>query len=221
LALAGMSGSGKTFWTRKLAAAGWRAVCCDDLIEQRLAERLAAGRYTGINGVAAWMGWPDSPTYAERESEYLAEEIAVVEEFLNDLENDKSGTPVVWDTTGSVIYAGEDLLQRLRRHMTVVHLASTEQEQELLVERYLNDPKPVLWRGAFQAQGQETPRETVARCYPKLIASRKKSYEALAHCSVQVSELRAMGGRGATRNLKDVQRFLERVREGIEQRASQ
>jgi hypothetical protein len=221
LALVGMSGSGKTFWTRKLAAAGWRAVCCDDLIEQRLAKRLEAGRYTGINGVAAWMGWPDSPTYAEREREYLAEEIAVAEEFLNDLENDKSGLPVVWDTTGSVIYAGEDLLQRLRRQMTVVHLASTEQEQRLLVERYLNDPKPVLWRGAFQAQGQESPRETVARCYPKLIAARKKSYEALAHCSVQVSELAAMGGRGAARNLRDVKRFLEKVRGGIEQTASQ
>jgi hypothetical protein len=220
LALVGMSGSGKTFWTRKLAAAGWRAVCCDDLIEQRLAKRLEAGHYAGINGVAAWMGWPDSPTYAEREREYLAEEIAAAGEFLNELENDKSGTSVVWDTTGSVIYAGEDLLQRLRRQMTVVHLASTEQEQELLVERYLNDPKPVLWRGAFQAQDRESPQETVARCYPKLIASRKKSYEALAHCSVQVSELRALGGRGAARNLRDVKRFLEKVREGIAQTAS-
>ena len=47
LALVGMSGSGKTFWTKKLAAAGWRSVCCDDLIEQRLAQRLAAG---GLHG---------------------------------------------------------------------------------------------------------------------------------------------------------------------------
>jgi len=82
LALVGMSGSGKTFWSRKLAAAGWTTVSCDDLIEKRLAPRLAAGGYSGLNGVAAWMGWPDSPTYAERESEYLAEEIAVVDEFL-------------------------------------------------------------------------------------------------------------------------------------------
>ena len=39
-------------------------------------------RVSGINGVAAWMGWPDSPTYAQREAEYLAEEIAVVDEYL-------------------------------------------------------------------------------------------------------------------------------------------
>ena len=126
LALVGMSGSGKTFWTRKLAAAGWRAVSCDDAIEARLAPRLAAGGFVGINGVAAWMGWPDSPAYAEREAEYLAEEIAVMDEFLSALEKDESGVPMVLDTTGSVIYAQNNLLMRLRRAMTVVHLASTE-----------------------------------------------------------------------------------------------
>src|ERR1700730_2294382 len=101
LALVGMSGSGKSFWTKKLAAAGWRSVCCDDLIEQRLAPRLATGRYAGINGVAAWMGWPGSVTYGQREAEYLAEEIGVMDEFLNNLEKetsalekDSSATPI-------------------------------------------------------------------------------------------------------------------------------
>ena len=215
LALVGMSGSGKTFWTRKLAAAGWKSVCCDDLIEQRLAPRLAAGGHSGINGVAAWMGWPNSGTYVQREAEYLAEEIGVMDEFLNNLEN-TSGTPIVLDTTGSVIYAQNNILMRLRRQMTVVHLANTENEQRLLVERYLNDPKPVLWRGTFHVKDQETPRETVARCYPLLIAARKKSYETLAHCSVQVSELRAACGAGSEKNLADTERFLQKIREQVE-----
>ena len=237
LALVGMSGSGKTFWTRKLAAAGWRSVCCDDLIEQRLAPRLAAGGYSGINGVAAWMGWPNSVTYVQREAEYLAEEIGVMDEFLNNLEKetsgletdssrlgkdssrlekDASGTPIVLDTTGSVIYAQNNILVRLRRQMTVVHLANTAQEQRVLVERYLNDPKPVLWRGTFHVKDQETPRETVARCYPLLIAARRKSYETLAHCSVQVSELRAGYGGDAQKNSTDVERFLQKVCEQVE-----
>ena len=215
LALVGMSGSGKTFWTRKLAAAGWKSVCCDDLIEQRLAPRLAAGGHSGINGVAAWMGWPNSVTYVQREAEYLAEEIGVMDEFLNNLEN-TSGTPIVLDTTGSVIYAQNNILMRLRRQMTVVHLANTENEQRLLVERYLNDPKPVLWRGTFHVKDQETPRETVARCYPLLIAARKKSYETLAHCSVQVSELRAAYGASSEKNLADTERFLQKIREQVE-----
>jgi shikimate kinase len=189
LALIGMSGAGKTFWTKKLAASGVPAVSCDDGIEQRLAARLAAGGNSGINGVAAWMGWPDSATYAEREAEYLAEEIHTLDEILTELEKQPE-KPLVLDTTGSVIYTGNNLLMRLRRQMTVVHLAASAEEQLLLIERYLNDPKPVLWRGAFQAKAGETARETVARCYPALMAARRQSYEALAHCTLPVGTLR-------------------------------
>ncbi len=149
LALVGMSGAGKTFWTKKLAAEGWTAISCDDRIEEKLASRLAAGGYTGINGVAAWMGWPDNPKYAEREAQYLEEEIHTLGEVLTSLEREPD-KPLVLDTTGSVIYTGNNLLLRLRRRMTVVYLAASAQEQQLLIERYLSDPKPVLWRGAFQ-----------------------------------------------------------------------
>jgi hypothetical protein len=198
-------------------------VCCDDLIEKRLAPRLAAGGYSGINGVAAWMGWPNSVTYVQREAEYLAEEIGVMDEFLNSLEKETSGlekdssaTPIVLDTTGSVIYAQNNILMRLRRQMTVVLLANTEDEQRMLVERYLNDPKPVLWRGTFHVKDLETPRETVARCYPLLIAVRRKSYETLAHCAVQVSELRAKHASNSKNNAADVERFLQKIREQVE-----
>jgi shikimate kinase len=189
VALIGMSGAGKTFWTKKLAAAGYPAVSCDDRIEQKLAPRLAAGGYAGINGVAAWMGWPDSATYTERESEYLAEEIHTLDEILTDLGNQPKKC-LVLDTTGSVIYTGNNLLMRLRRQMTIVHLVASEEEQQLLIERYLNDPKPVLWRGAFQPRAGEEPRDTVARCYPALIAARRQSYQALAHRTLQVASLR-------------------------------
>src|SRR5262249_3068523 len=191
LALIGMSGAGKTFWSRQLAAAGHSALSCDDRIEERLAPRLATGGYSGINGVAAWMGWPDSPHYAERETQYLSEEIAVLEEVLNDLACSPEKS-LVLDTTGSLIYTGNHLLLRLRKSMTVVHLAASQQEQQLLIERYLSDPKPVLWRGAFQPKDGETPRQTVARCYPNLIAARRQSYAALAHCTIQVAQLREL-----------------------------
>jgi hypothetical protein len=79
---------------------------------------------------------------------------------------------------------------RLRRQMTVVYLAASREEQQLLIERYLGDPKPVLWRGAFQPKRGESPADTVARCYPSLIAARRQSYEALAHCTLEVATLR-------------------------------
>jgi shikimate kinase len=211
LALIGMSGAGKTFWTKRLAAGGLATVCCDDRIEQRLAPRLTVGGHTGINGVAAWMGWPDSATYAVRESEYLAEEIAVLDEVLTDLQK-RPEEPLVLDTTGSMIYAGNNLLMRLRRQMTVVYLAASAAEQQLLIERYLTDPKPVLWRGAFQSKSGELPHETVARCYPALIASRRRSYEALAHCTLQVAELRETGREAAL----DAEVFLKMIQSKTE-----
>ena len=189
LALIGMSGAGKTFWTKKLAASRFPVVSCDEHVEQKLAPRLAAGGYTGINGVAAWMGWPDSATYTERESEYLAEEIHTLDEILTELEKQPEKS-LVLDTTGSVIYTGNNLLMRLRRQVTIVYLAASAEEQQLLTERYLNDPKPVLWRGAFQPKAGEKPLETVARCYPALLGARRQSYEALAHCTLEVAALR-------------------------------
>jgi hypothetical protein len=189
LALVGMSGTGKTFWAKKLEAIGYPAISCDDRIEQKLAERLIAGGFRGINGVAAWMGWPDSAHYAARESDYLTQEIHSLDEILTGLEHQPEKS-LVLDTTGSVIYVGNNLLMRLRRQMTIVYLAASAEEQQLLIERYLNDPKPVLWRGAFQAKAGESPRETVARCYPALIAARRRGYEALAHCTLQVASLR-------------------------------
>ncbi len=191
IALIGMSGAGKTFWSRCIAESGIPAISCDDRIEEKLARRLASGGYSGINGVAAWMGWPDSVTYAERESQYLAEEIATLDEILSDLERNRQQS-LVLDTTGSVIYTGNHLLHRLRKLMTVVYLAASEAEQKLLIERYLGDPKPVLWRGAFQAKQGESPRQTVARCYPHLIAARRQSYAALAHATLQVAVLREL-----------------------------
>jgi len=186
-----MSGAGKTFWTRRLLEAGVPAISCDERIEQKLALLLTVGGYSGINGVAAWMGWPDSPTYRAREAKYLAEEIATLDEILTELEG-KPQQSLVLDTTGSVIYAGNHLLHRLRKLMTVVYLAASDAEQRLMIERYLSDPKPVLWRGAFQARAGETARETVARCYPHLIAARWQSYSALAHVTLQVGALREL-----------------------------
>ena len=191
LALIGMSGAGKTFWARRIAETGTVAISCDDRIEEKLAPRLAAGGYAGINGVAAWMGWPDSATYAEREAQYLSEEISTLDEILTQLEGNPRQA-LILDTTGSVIYAGNHLLHRLRKLMTVVYLAASDAEQKLLMERYLSDPKPVLWRGAFQAKAGETAREAVARCYPHLIVARRQSYAALAHAILQVAALREL-----------------------------
>ncbi|MGB7848479.1 MAG: hypothetical protein WBL63_22895 [Candidatus Acidiferrum sp.] len=217
LALIGMSGAGKSHWAKNLAALGCPTVCCDDQIEARLAPTLKTGGFEGINGVAAWMAWPDSPTYAEREARYLAEEIAVLDEVLSDLEKDPK-RELVLDTTGSVISTGNHTLHRLRRQMTVVYLASSPQEVQLLIERYLRDPKPVLWQGAFRPHPGETSHHTVVRCYPVLIGARRQSYEALAHITLPTLDLHQLSPPGTSRDAAVGQAFLEKVAALLESR---
>jgi len=215
LALVGMSGAGKSFWTQRIAGASYPSVCCDTLIEERLTAVLQSGGFAGIHGVAAWMGWPDRATYAEREATYLQQEIATLDEVLTRLEKNPEQELVV-DTTGSVIYVGNHLLHRLRKQMLVVYLAASADEQQLLIRRYLEDPKPVLWRGAFQARSGEAPQETVARCYPALMAARRQSYEALAHCVIPVAGLRELSQREEKAAGEAGRAFLEKVRKQIE-----
>jgi shikimate kinase len=202
LAFIGMSGTGKTFWARQLAAVGHHVVSCDDLIGHQLAEHLPDGRHKHINDIAAWMGWPDSATYAEREAQYLTEEISVLDAVLTGIEREPRES-LILDTTGSVIYTGNHLLMRMRRDLTVVYFAASAQEQQLLIERYLSEPKPVLWRGAFRPKAGESARDTVARCYPTLLAARRQSYEALAHVTLPVADLRSA--------ISDVDSFLAEI----------
>jgi len=212
LALIGMSGSGKSHWAKNLAALGCPTICCDDAIEARLAPVLQSGGYQTINGVAAWMGWPNEPTYAEHESEYLRQEIAALDEVLTSLEKDPH-RELVLDTTGSVICTGNHILHRLRRQMTVVYLASSLEETQLLIQRYLRDPKPVLWQGVFQPRPGEIPHDTVVRCYPLLITARRQSYEALAHLTVSTLITRELSPPGTKSDPNVGRAFLERVGE--------
>jgi shikimate kinase len=189
LSFIGMSGAGKSFWTRKLASAGFRAISIDDRIEEKLAPELEAGGHKGIGGVAEWMGWPDQPAYREREQKYLTSEIGSMREALDEIAT-TSGEGLVLDTTGSVIYSGEDTCRRLQKLTKVVYFAASASEEETLIARYLSDPKPVLWSDVFSQRSGESARDAVARCYPLLIAKRKHQYERLADCIVPMSQLR-------------------------------
>jgi shikimate kinase len=191
LSLIGMSGAGKSHWSQKLAAAGLRVISIDDRIEEKLAPELAVGGYSGIGGVAAWMGWPDQPTYLEREHNYLTREIEAMAEALDEIEASRE-EGILLDTTGSVVYTGEQMCRRLRDLTTVVYLAVPQAEEETLIARYMTDPKPVLWGGQFVQRPGESAKEAVTRCYPQLIAHRKKLYERYAHRVVSLPRAEGM-----------------------------
>jgi shikimate kinase len=175
-----MSGAGKSHWSQKLAGAGFRVIGIDDRIEEKLAPELAAGKYQGIGGVAAWMGWPDEPTYRKREKKYLGHEVKSMGEALDEIQAaSEEGT--ILDTTGSVVYTGEEICRRMQSLTTVVYLEASPEEEKLLIERYLSDPKPVLWGDQFTQRPGESARDAIARCYPQLLAHRKNLYQRYAH----------------------------------------
>jgi shikimate kinase len=188
LSLIGMSGAGKSHWSQKMGAAGLRVISIDDRIEKKLAPELAAGRHRGIGGVAAWMGWPNQTDYGEHEQKYLAFEIESMSEALDEIEA-AHGDGILLDTTGSVVYTGDAICRRLQALTTVVYLAVPLDEEQTLISRYLSDPKPVLWGDKFVPLPGESAKETVARCYPQLIAHRKKLYERLAQRTVSLARL--------------------------------
>ena len=184
-----MSGAGKTYWAQKLAGAGFRVISIDDRIEKKLAPELSEGGHRGIGGVAAWMGWPDQPAYGEREERYLKYETESMSEALDEIQSmDEEGT--ILDVTGSVAYTGEEICRRMQTLTTVVYLEATASEEELLIARYLSDPKPVLWGDLFLPHSGESAQEAIARCYPQLIAQRKKLYERYAHRILSLDRLK-------------------------------
>jgi shikimate kinase len=135
------------------------------------------------------MGWPDDPAYREREKKYLECETNSMGEALNEIQSSaEKGT--ILDTTGSVVYTGEDICRRMQSLTTVVYLEASPAEEELLISRYLSDPKPVLWGDQFNQRPGESAMAAIASCYAQLIAHRKKMYERYAHQIVSMDRLK-------------------------------
>ena len=140
LALVGMSGAGKSFWTKRLAAEDCPAISCDDRIEARLASRLAGGRVFGDQRRGGVDGLAGQPEICGARGAVPGGRDPHAGRSAHEPGNEIRKDELVLDTTGSVIYTGNNLLLRLRRRMTVVYLAASAEEQQLLIERYLAIP---------------------------------------------------------------------------------
>ena len=78
-----------------------------------------------------------------------------------------------------------------------------------MLEAYVKQPRPVLWRESVFRRPDETNDQAMARCYPELLASREGQYEKLAHVTISYYHHRQAGFR--------VEEFLNDVktREGL------
>ena len=188
ISLIGMSGCGKTVISSKLEReAAWRAFHCDDLISSKLKPTLTQG-LSETAALSAWMGQPYSKGFRQRQQIYLDTERSVVNESLAQISaSDSAQHPCVLDTTGSVIYLGDDIAQQLRAATTVVYLKVAASEQDRMLEQYFRDPKPVVWADLYQPLSGEDPERALRRCYSELCRWRAAQYERWAHVVIPVS----------------------------------
>ena len=193
LALIGMSGAGKSYWSSKLINQGFHSFCCDDLIEKKLEEFLWLPNGKKLS-MAEWMGHPYEPQYIQAEQNYLEFEVEMMESICSFLREDVyQGKNVVVDTTGSLIYTGETLIGCLKEITTIVYLKAQLGSIKTMYETFLRDPKPVLWQGRFNKQPQESNQEALLRCYPELLRSRQSEYERYADVVIDFETLHKRG----------------------------
>lgn len=180
LSLIGMSGVGKSSWSRSLEAAGFRRRDCG----AEIANELGVG-----DDVGTWLGQPYDPGFEEREARFLAAEARVLDRVLEEL-GEMRDDRVVIDTTGSVLYLDGALTDRLRAKTTVIHLASSRESRGRMFAGYLASMRPVVWRGGFRTRPGETEEAALRRCYPLLLDSREEQYRALADATFEEEQHR-------------------------------
>ena len=180
VSLIGFSGTGKSYWARKLAAElGFNALCCDELIEEKL-KRAHIFRGCGIHAVADWMGMPYEERFAQHEKQYLAFEEAVMDEVFVELETQARNRPVVIDTTGSVIYTGAQRCKKLQAISRVIYLDVDSEKIDQMRSQFVAHPKPIVWNNMFSQQKDESQTDALARCYRELLLSRAELYKQYA-----------------------------------------
>ncbi len=205
LSVVGMSNVGKTRRAKSLVAdqgLNFLWLNCDDLVEAKLQPYLEGKGFKGVNGVAAWMGQPYEQRYPETQHLFLKFE----EEAMAEIDYAVNKNVVV-DTTGSVIYLSSPALRRLRDSTLMVYLEATEDIRKLLFERYISNPKPVVWGGSFNRQPGESDMAALKRCYPQLLEFRAARYAELADITLSHSVLRDTTGK----------QFLDEIRKRLSQ----
>lgn len=189
LSLIGMSNVGKTFWSKKLAQIGFEHINCDDLIESKLAAELKVLGYSGIQDVARWMGFPHEKQYATNQQKYLAFEKEVMEKIFSSIAN-STDKKIVIDTTGSIVHTGDDICQKLKAYSFVVYLDSTSQMKKEQFQKYIEEPKPVVFGDVYSPKENETKKQTLERCYQELLDRRSLLYQKYADVTLSQERIR-------------------------------
>lgn len=174
LAFVGMSNAGKSYRSKALKnELGFFWFQVDEEIQKELG-------FADMDAISAWLGYPTSEGYAEREAKYLELENAATRKASMET----SGKNLVFDTTGSVAHLEDSTLKLLKDNCLVVHLNVGEESLAEVMDRFFSKPKPVAWSGYLTREPGESEEQSLRRCYPKLLKDRLATYSRLAHITI-------------------------------------
>ncbi len=186
ISLVGMSGVGKSYWSKQLEGQGFVRYCCDDLIEERLASVLIKADGTRMN-MGEWMGFPFEKGFREREALYLKYEKEVMNWVLDELERASHNgqmKDIVIDTTGSVIYTGDEILERLKMQTRIVYFSTPPDVQDKMFSAFVQRPTPMVWLDTYDKKEGESGMDAMRRCYPLLLSKRERLYSQYADVTI-------------------------------------
>ncbi|MDR3553775.1 MAG: hypothetical protein P4L55_03385 [Syntrophobacteraceae bacterium] len=191
LTFIGMSGCGKSHWSKALVQQGFKRFSCDELIARKLSASLKNHDGSKLE-LGEWMGFPFHSGYHDRERRYVNVEEEVVRDIVQDFESGKlnHSMDIVVDSTGSLIYLDAKLLERLKNHTKFVYFYAPSSLWDEMTLLYSSNPRPVLWNGMYNNRHNETNEQSIARCYKDLIVSRDRLYSQYADIIVSAERLR-------------------------------
>src|SRR3989344_8918431 len=173
LAFVGMSNVGKSYRSKILrdeSGFDWYQV------DKEIIKSLG---FSGMEEISEWLGLPHTDTYQERERIYLDAEAKHTK--VDFLDTDRN---LVFDTTGSGVYLEEPTVAWLRENCLIVNLEAGEHYIHTMIQKFSEQPKPVVWNGMYVQKRGETEKQTLERCFPVLLRDRLKKYRAMAHLNI-------------------------------------
>ena len=178
IALIGMSNVGKSYTATRLAEHyEFSLIEVDKLIRTDMG-------HESMKDFAEWQGQPFTNGYAEREEISIEKETIATKSAIS---SKKSNTLI--DTTGSVIYVKENVLEELVNNFYVVYIQVHEDHIERLKNDYFSNPKPLIWNNHYRKINSISPIESLFVCYPELLEARRKAYEKIADKIISSSKI--------------------------------
>lgn len=191
--LMGMSGCGKTHFSKKLAEWGWTRFSCDEYIGEKLLQKQEIGALSQFIGKLGnpQKGGLDLAEFKKRQQMYTdAEGDALLEAAK--MQKNKH---FVNDSTGSLCEISDaKITDAIGAETLFVYIKTSKEEEDKVLERARTHPKPLFfppakfdgWLGEYMKDNKLAGIERVepddfARwVFPKLFESRLPKYQALA-----------------------------------------